>query len=161
MKRSPLQLAALILALTVARPVHAVVLTALYDNAGAPTAFGKKVLEAFQGKDLKGKDGPMHRIGMDLIVVSQEFEDYQAGGGRKTLGRPFKPANPLIRTDEESVIIDAVATDDTEALRRDLVALGLQNLRYSAARCQVISPSARSGTPPRWARCAWRVRRMP
>jgi len=127
MKRTPRQLAALILALTATLPAQAVDFNVLYDNAGTPTAFGMKVLEAFQGKDLKGKDGPMHRIGMDLIVVSQEFEDYQARGGRKTLGRPFKPANPLIRTHEEAVIIDAVATDDAESLRRDLVALGLQN----------------------------------
>ena len=127
MKRSPLQLAALILALAAARPVHAVDLTALYDNAGSPTAFGMKVLEAFQGKDLKGKDGPMHKLGMDLIVTYQEFTEFQARGGRKALGSAFKPGNPLVRTHEESVVIDAVATDSAETLRQGLVALGMQH----------------------------------
>ena len=115
------------MALTAALPAHAVNLTALYDNAGTPTPFGRKVLEAFQGKDLKGKDGPMHKIGMDLIVTYQEFEEFQARGGRKALGSAFKPGNPLIRSNEQSVIIDAVATDNTETLRQDLVALGMQH----------------------------------
>jgi hypothetical protein len=107
--------------------VQAVDLTALYDNAGVPTAFGMKVMEAFQGEDLKGKDGPMHRIGMDLVVTYQEFEEFQARGGRKALGSAFKPGIPLIRSNEESVIIDAVATGDGETLRHDLVALGMQH----------------------------------
>jgi hypothetical protein len=117
---------ALLLALASAQSAQAIDLSALYDNTGAPTAFGVKVLEAFQGKDFKGKDGPMSRIGMDLIVVFQEFEDFQARGGRQALGRPFKPSDPLIRTYEEAVVIDAVAANDAEALRQDLVALGLQ-----------------------------------
>ena len=127
LKRAPLQLAALLLVLAAARPVHAVDLAALYDNAGSPTAFGMKVLEAFRGKDLKGKDGPMHKLGMDLIVTYQEFTEFQTRGGRKALASAFKPDNPLVRTHEESVVIDAVATGNTETLRQDLVALGMQH----------------------------------
>jgi hypothetical protein len=126
MKKLRLQLATLILALASAQSAEAVDLTALYDNAGAPNAFGLKVLEAFQGKDLKGKDGPLHKIGMDLIVAFQEFQDFQASGGRKALGKPFKPSGPLIRSHEETVLINAVADGDAEALRQDLIALGLQ-----------------------------------
>jgi Subtilase family/Bacterial TSP3 repeat len=127
MKRSPLQLTSLVLLLAVAFPSQAVDLTALYDNARTPTAFGMKVLEAFQGKDLKGKDGPMHKIGMDLIVTYEEFTEFQARGGRKALGSAFKPGNPLVRTHGETVVIDAVATDSTETLRQELVALGMQH----------------------------------
>jgi hypothetical protein len=127
MKRSLLQLAALVLVLMSSPHAHAVDFTALYDHAGVPTAFGRRVLEAFQGKGLKGRKGPMHKVGMDLIVTFQEFEDFQTRGGRKALGRAFRPGNPLIRTREESVVIDAVATDDAEALRQDLVARGLQH----------------------------------
>ena len=127
MKRSPLQLTSLVLLLAVAFPSQAVDLTALYDNARIPTAFGMKVLEAFQGKDLKGKDGPMHKIGMDLVVTYLEFAEFQARGGRKALGSAFKPGNPLVRTHGETVVIDAVATDSTETLRQELVDLGMQH----------------------------------
>jgi hypothetical protein len=127
MNRVHLRLTALVLVVVATTSAQAVDLSVLYDNTGKPTAFGLKVLEAFQGRDLKGKDGPQSRIGMDLIFVSQEFEDFQARGGSKALGRPFKPDDSLIRTHEDSVVIDAVATDDAETLRRDLVALGLQH----------------------------------
>jgi hypothetical protein len=127
MNRLHLRLAALVLILATSTPAGAVDFSALYDDTGVPTAFGRKVLEAFQGKDLKGKDGPLHKIGMDLIVVFQEFQDFQASGGSKTPGRPFKPANPLIRTAGRSVVIDAVANGDAETLKQQLAGLGLQH----------------------------------
>jgi hypothetical protein len=127
MKPSPVQLAVLVLFLATSRPAQAVDYTRLYDNAGVPTAFGHKVLEAFHGKGLRGKAGPMHKLGMDLIVTFQEYEDFQARSGRKALGRAFNPGNPQIRTHEESIVIDAVAAGNAEALRQDLVALGLQH----------------------------------
>jgi hypothetical protein len=117
---------ALVLILAASAPAGAVDFSVLYDAGGAPTPFGRNVLEAFQGKDLKGKDGPLHKIGMDLIVVFQEDRDFQAKGGSKALGRPFKPGNPLIRTAGESVVIDAVADGDAGTLKQQLVDLGLE-----------------------------------
>ncbi len=48
-----------LLALAVTWPAQAVDLSALRDSKGIPTPFGRQVLEAFHGKDLKGKDGPI------------------------------------------------------------------------------------------------------
>jgi hypothetical protein len=115
----------MLLALVAVLPAHAVDLTALQDSKGIPTPFGLQVLKAFHGKDLKGKDGPLRKLGLELIVTFREFEEFQARGGQRRTGQPFKPANPLVRVHDERVVIDAVATNSAETLKQDLVKLGM------------------------------------
>jgi hypothetical protein len=126
MKRMALQSAVILLALASSWPACAVDLSALQDGEGLPTPFGLQVLEAFHGKDLKGKNGPLRKLGMDLIVAFHEFGEFQLRGGPPRAGRPFRPGNPLLRVHDEHVVIDAVASHDAETLRRDLVRLGMR-----------------------------------
>ncbi len=126
MKDSSLLITIMLLALAPVWPVHAVDLSALHDSKGIPTAFGLQVLEAFHGKDLRGKDGPLHKLGMDLIVTFHAFKEFQARGGQQRTGKPFQPADPLVRVHDGRVVLDAVAMGAAEILRRDLVKLGMQ-----------------------------------
>lgn len=84
---------------------------------GPRSALATNVLEAFHGKDRRGKDGPMRKIGPDLINTYFEFDDFRKRGGRAVLKKPFKPGDPLIRLKGESIVIDAVSTGDVNALR--------------------------------------------
>ncbi len=127
--KAPVKRPSLILALLLLVPatrVAAVDLSTLYDTQGRPTPFGHQVLEAFHGPDLRGKDGPLYKLGLDLIVTFQEYAAYRASGGRQQQGQPFQPTDPLVRVHDQRVVIDAVAAGAVQDLRRDLVALGLQ-----------------------------------
>lgn len=126
MKHPALFAALLVLPLVSLRPVQAVDLALLQDAQGATTPFGRRVLEAFHGSDLQGKDGPLHRLGMDLIVTFMEYREFRARTRQGGSGNVFTPSNPLIRIQDEQVLIDAVANGDAARLRQDLVALGLQ-----------------------------------
>ncbi len=93
-------------------------------EAGAPSgAANRPVLEAFAGPDLRGKNGPMARLGLELVELLFEHRAHRA----RTPARPFVSVNPLARVRDGSVVIDAVASGDAYALRDALVALGLQH----------------------------------
>jgi len=81
----------------------------------------RHAMELFAGPDLRGKDGPMARIGLDLTRLYVEYEQHLAS----TPALKFVPSSPLMRVHQDGVVIDAVATEDVGALRDDLVALGL------------------------------------
>ena len=62
------------------------------------------------------------KLGAELITLYDEYSSYIASGNRGV----FKPKNSLIRVVDDRVIIDAVASRDTNALKSDLEALGMQ-----------------------------------
>jgi hypothetical protein len=80
-------------------------------------------LAAFAGPDLRGKDGPMAPVGLDLAQLYFEHQDHRA----MAPGQPFVSANRLMRTRGDEVVIDAIAATDPEALLKDLLTLGLKD----------------------------------
>jgi hypothetical protein len=81
--------------------------------------------QAFNGSGPAPKRGPMVKLGLDLTQVYFEHQDYLAGGGPLGRGIAFRPGNKLIRTQQDLVVIDAVAVDSPVELRHQLVALGM------------------------------------
>jgi subtilisin family serine protease len=69
-----------------------------------------------------GKEGPLAKVDQALAVVYEEQESYRARGD----GAVFTPSNPLLRVSAGRVVVDAVASGDVQALKRDLEALGMQ-----------------------------------
>lgn len=126
MRDRSLLIAIMYLAVVAAWPVHAVDLSTLRDSNGIATPFGQQVLEAFHGKDLTGKDGPLYKLGMDLIVVEQEFRSFQEQRRQRRTGTPFQPGSSLVHVRNEHIVIDAVATGSADTLRQELVELGMQ-----------------------------------
>jgi hypothetical protein len=64
----------------------------------------------------------MSKIGPELIALYHEYSAYLASPRT----RPFQPSSPLVRFIDGRVVIDAVASGDVDALRSDLVSLGMQ-----------------------------------
>ena len=79
-----------------------------------------KALRDFHGADLTGKDGPLHRAALDLLVL---YHSYRAGKGN---GEALSPELAGLRVSDGHVTIDAIAADRPEALRADLEQLGLK-----------------------------------
>jgi len=87
-----------------------------------------QALAALHGPDLRGKDGPMHKLGFDLIMLHQlgviapalsanDLEETQLG--HISLQRSYLGL--------QSVLVNAIA-DDTHALQAFLYRLGAQDL---------------------------------
>jgi len=79
-----------------------------------------QALRDFHGPDLKGKDGPLAKAGLDLLTVYHRYQHTANGAS-------FEPDQSGIRVRDGYVVIDAIATSKGEALRRDLDSLGLEN----------------------------------
>jgi hypothetical protein len=79
-------------------------------------------LRDYHGPDLHGKDGPLAKAGLDLLVLYHEYRAVQATGVDTT----FTPRQDL-RLKNGRVGIEAVATDTAEELLADLKALGLKD----------------------------------
>jgi len=98
-------------------------------------------LEDFRGKDLVGKDGPMAKVGPDLILTFHEHRDFLARGGLARFKQRFKPSNPLIRTRDDTVVVDIVASGNVNTLKVELQALGMQDAavfgRYISGRLPI------------------------
>ena len=69
-----------------------------------------------------GKEESVAKVDHALAVLSDEYSAYLAQGGAAA----FTPSNPLLRVAEGRVVVDAVASGDVQALKRDLEALGMQ-----------------------------------
>ena len=95
-------------------------------DAKASQGIPLQALKSFQGDDLKGKDGPLVRIGLELATLFHEHQAYRASLARGPQP-PFKPSHPLIRVRDGTVVIDAVATGANATLMNELVRLGLQH----------------------------------
>lgn len=88
---------------------------------------------AFHGPDLKGKDGPLATVGLDLARL---YFEYQAHIGEGKPMEAFQPRTVTARVDSGAVTIDATADGSATALREDLKRLGL---RQSAAAGRIVS----------------------
>jgi len=91
---------------------------------GEQTGPKKKALEAFHGPDLRGKDGPMAKAGLDLALLYFRYRaDQEKRGGE------FDPGNSYQLMENGRVVVDAIARpESTRALRRELGRLGGQDL---------------------------------
>lgn len=77
-------------------------------------------LRDVHGPDLEGKDGPLAKAGLDLLLLYHEYRAARAQGNV-----PFTPSLSGARVIDGDVVIDAVARDTAAVLRADLEALGL------------------------------------
>ena len=77
----------------------------------------------FSGPDGVGKDGPLAKIGLDLIEAYHEYRHFQAAG----VAAPFRPSNDLLRFSRDRVLVEAAA-DDVPELVADLQARGIEVL---------------------------------
>lgn len=64
----------------------------------------------------------MSKIGPELISLYEQYSAYVASHNAGT----FRSADRLVRVVDDRVVIDAVAADDVNALKADLVSLGMQ-----------------------------------
>lgn len=103
--------------------------TGLFPHA--PPDIARAAVESLMGKDRAGKDGPMAKLGPDLVLTFHEYRDYQARGGLAKLKRPFKPSLPLMRVANDRVVVDAVARGEVSTLAHDLQGLGMQGMAVS------------------------------
>ena len=99
-----------------------------------PDSIRNAALRDFHGPDLEGKDGPLAKAGLDLLVLYHEYRAYQEGGnGRGDIrsadapkqGRGFNPSIRGARLSDGRVTIEAIAAENPDSLRRDLEGLGL------------------------------------
>ena len=70
--------------------------------------------------------GSLAKIGPALTDLYREHAAFRAAGGPPS--REFTTAAPLLKVLDESVVMEAVADGAVESLRRDLAALGLENI---------------------------------
>ena len=78
----------------------------------------------FRGSDLRGKDGPLAKMGFDLALLYREHEAFL----RREAPGPFIAAQmPLAQVSDDHVLVDVTASGDAAALQSALEALGLTN----------------------------------
>lgn len=82
----------------------------------------QKAQEAFHGPDLKGKDGPLAKVGVDLALLYYEHQVYQ----EQESAAPFQPHGVRATVADGYVVVDALAAGETQALQADLEALGMK-----------------------------------
>jgi hypothetical protein len=81
-----------------------------------------EALRDFHGPDRTGKDGPLAKAGLDLLLLYHEYRAYRRRGAAEP---PFSPSVRGAQVRNGHVTIDAIATTSTERLHADLTALGL------------------------------------
>ena len=64
----------------------------------------------------------MSKVAPELISLYDEYSSYLTSHSAK----PFQPANPLVRVIDSRVVVDTVASGEVNALKADLVSLGMQ-----------------------------------
>jgi hypothetical protein len=68
------------------------------------------------------KGARMSKVGPELISLYEQYSSYVASHNAGT----FRSNDPLVRVVDDRVVIDAVAAGDVNALKADLVSLGMQ-----------------------------------
>src|SRR5882724_2385841 len=94
---------------------------ALHDLGDDAADAQQAALVDFMGPDLVGKDGPMARIGMDLDLLSEEFNINQT----RHPGTPFTPSNSLELVAGNQVFVDVVSSGQPSVARSQLNSLGM------------------------------------
>ena len=101
-------------------------------------------LRDYHGPDREGKDGPLVKAGLDLVLIYHEYQAYREErsgeqgfrGDRGQEGEGFSSSVAGVRTTGGHVTIDAIATGEPETLRSALEELGLKN---AATAGQIVS----------------------
>ena len=68
------------------------------------------------------KPGKMSKVSPELISLYDQYSSYVKSHNAGA----FQPTDRLVRVVDDRVLIDAVASDDVNALKADLVSLGMQ-----------------------------------
>jgi hypothetical protein len=79
-------------------------------------------LRDFHGPDLEGKDGPLAKTGLDLLVLYHEYRAFRRRGDDA-----FRPSVSGVRVRNGRVTVDAIATNTAEQLRAALEDVGLRD----------------------------------
>jgi|GEM_PF-1145840 len=115
------------------------------------SAVAARAMDSFMGTDHVGKDGPMAKVGPDLVLTYHEYRDYLARGGYPKLGYAFKPSLHLVRVTDDSVIVDMAAQGDVPALVQELRGLGMRDIavygRMVSGRLPIAALAAAAGLP--------------
>ena len=68
------------------------------------------------------KPGKMSKVSQELISLYDQYSSYMKSHNAGA----FQPTDRLVRVVDDRVLIDAVASDDVDALKADLMSLGMQ-----------------------------------
>jgi hypothetical protein len=77
-------------------------------------------LRDFHGADLQGKDGPLARAGLDLLLLYHEHRHREDSDAER-----FMSERTGLEVRDGTVVVDATAAGAAEQLRHDLEALGM------------------------------------
>jgi hypothetical protein len=90
-----------------------------------------EALKDYHGADMTGKDGPLAKAGLDLLILYHEYQAFQRRGDDT-----FAPSGAGGRVTDGHVTIDAIARDEAKQLRADLKDLGAKD---AAAAGRIVS----------------------
>ena len=94
------------------------------NRSGIPDSIRQAALEDYHGPDRRGKDGPLAKAGLDLLLL---YHRHQASAS--TDGLRAEPDAPStvggMQVRNGRVVIDAIAAESASALQEDLEVLGL------------------------------------
>jgi hypothetical protein len=94
------------------------------DRSGIPDSIRQAALDDYHGPDRRGKDGPLAKAGLDLLLL---YHQHQASAS--TDGMRAEPDAPTtaggMQVRNGRVVVDAIAAESASALQEDLETLGL------------------------------------
>lgn len=98
----------------------------LAQSPSLPDSVRRAALEDFHGPDLEGKDGPLAKAGLDLLLLYHEHRA-RSGGARalSSADESGGAARGGLQIQDGRVVIDATAAGDVAALAADLDSLGM------------------------------------
>jgi len=79
-----------------------------------------EAMKDYHGPDLTGKDGPLAKAGLDLLLLHHEYRAFRERGGDT-----FSPSAGDVQVSDGHVTIEAIAATTAKELRADLKALGV------------------------------------
>ncbi len=89
----------------------------------------RAALEDFHGPDLEGKDGPLAKAGLDLLLLyHQRRADARRSPSIQSGDESTGARRGGLQTQDGRVVIDAIAAGDVPALATDLDSLGATDL---------------------------------
>lgn len=94
-----------------------------------PDSVRQAALRDFHGPDMEGKDGPLAKAGLDLLLLYHQHRT-RPGGGRalSAADEPGETARGDLQVQNGRVVIDATAAGDVAALAADLDSLGMTDV---------------------------------
>jgi hypothetical protein len=90
-----------------------------------PDSVRRAALEDFHGPDLEGKDGPLAKAGLDLLLL---YHRHRSRPDRALSVRAEDASEGGMQIQDGRVVIDAIAAGDVEALAADLDSLGMTDV---------------------------------